>query len=86
LTDLSHIEPDEARRIIREAFQLNDCSHAMTARALRVSGGVLQLTIRLLGIRQELLDAEGRFLARFADPEKPVRSISRHRSPPRRHV
>jgi hypothetical protein len=70
LGDLAYIDPESARRIVRELFALNACSHAATARALRVGVDKFVQVVAQLGLRDELRAAESAFCTRFADPEK----------------
>ena len=72
LRDLTFLAPDEARRIIREAYALEDCSIVRTARALGVAMSTMCDVVGILGLREELRTMRTKLRNRFADPEAVV--------------
>lgn len=78
LLDLAKEMPDDARRILREAYALNDCSIVATARAMGVSLSTIVFVRGQLGLEEEFRAAYAALWNRFRPPVEVRHSRGRH--------
>gem|GEM_PF-6555376 len=67
--DLSILAPEEARRILREAYALHG-GILPAARGLGVSADTILDVVRRLGLREEFREKREKLRTRFSDPER----------------